>query len=117
MKKLIVLVVFLCAFDLRAQTYERTLVNGYRPLPNMDYSFEIKTSRYDKVILDCQSFVTGINFYKNKKLAHGIYLDAYSDCPNMHSYITDSLAQNLPICLEVETESNTLTVSNESDCQ
>jgi hypothetical protein len=117
MKKLMVLISFLCAFNLKAETYERTLVKGYRLVPKMDYSFEIKTSKYDKVILDCQSFVTGINFYKNKKLVHGIYLDAYSDCPDLHSYITDSLAQKLPICLTIETESNTLTVSNESDCQ
>ena len=116
-KKVITLVGLLVAFGLKAETYERTLVKGYIPVPNMDYSFEIKTSKYDKVILDCQSFITGMNFYKNKKLVHGIYLDAYSDCPDMNNYITNSLADKMPICLEIETESNTLTVSNESDCQ
>ena len=58
-----------------------------------------------------------MNFYNNKKLVHGIYLDAYSDCPNMHAFITDSRANKLPVCLEIEVESNTLTVSNEADCQ
>jgi len=117
MKKVIVLVSLLVAFGLKAETYERTLVKRYIAVPNMDYSFEIKTSKYDKVILDCQSFVTGMNFYKNKKLVHGIYLDAYSDCPDMHTFITHSLTEKMPVCLEIETESNTLTVSNESDCQ
>jgi hypothetical protein len=117
MKRLIILVGLLSAFTLKAETYERTLVQDYTRVPNMDYSFEIKTDKFDKVILDCQSFITGINFYKKNKLAHGIYLDAYSECPEMHSFINDSRAKGEPVCLEIEVESNSLTVSNEPDCQ
>ena len=114
---MIVLVGFLMSFGLKAETYERTVVENYSPVQNMDYSFEIKSNKFDKVILDCQSFITGMSFYKDKKLVHGIYLDAYSDCPNMHNFITESIAEHQPVCLEIELESNTLTVSNESDCQ
>jgi hypothetical protein len=117
MKKMIILVGFLMSFGLKAETYERTVVENYSPVQNMDYSFEIKSNKFDKVILDCQSFITGMSFYNDKKLVHGIYLDAYSDCPNMHNFITESIADHQPVCLEIELESNTLTVSNESDCQ
>lgn len=117
MKKMIILVGFLMSFGLKAETYERTLVESYSPVRDMDHSFEIKSDKFDKVILDCQSFVTGMSFYNNNKLVHGIYLDAYSDCPNMHNFITESIADHQPVCLEIELESNTLTVSNEFDCQ
>ena len=117
MKKMIVLVGFLSAFGLKAETFERTLVDDYTPVPNMDYSFEIKSDKFDKIILDCQSFITGINFYNDNKFVRGIYLDAYSDCPNMHQFITESISAKKPVCLEVEIESNSLTVSNEPDCQ
>ena len=118
MKKMIILVGFLTAFGLKAETYDRVLMEDYIPVPNMDFSFEIKTAKFDKVILDCQSFVTGINFYKNKKVVHNIYLDAYGDCENMHNFLKESKEKNLSVCLQVANESNTLTVSNvESDCR
>lgn len=117
MKKVIVLVGFFLAFKLSAGIYERTLILDYIPVPNMEQSFEIKTAKFDKVILDCQSFITGMNFYKNNKVAHFIYLDAYYDCPNMHAFISDSIEEKKPVCLDIEMESKSLTVSNESDCQ
>lgn len=118
MKKLIVLVGLSLAFTLQAETLERTLMQDYRPVANMDFAFEIKTSFYTKIILDCQSFVTGMTFYKDKKVAHSIYLDAYGDCQNMHNYLQDSFTKKIPVCLEIETESNQLTVSHDSEgCQ
>lgn len=118
MKKVIFLLGLSLAFAAHADTYERTLVEDYTPVPNMDYSFEIKTSRYNRVVLDCQSFVTGMTFYRDKKVVHSIYLDAYGDCQNVHGFIQESRANKLPVCLEVETENNVLTVSNDGeDCQ
>jgi len=115
---MIILVGLLSAFGLKAQTYDRTLVNDYVPVKNMDFAFEVKTSKFQKVILDCQSFVTGMTFYNNKKVIHSIYLDAYGDCQDMHKFLYESKNQKLPVCLQVEVESNSLTVSNEElDCQ
>lgn len=115
---MIILVGLSFALTASAETYERTLMQDYKPVTNMDFSFEIKTSRYSKVILDCQSFITGMTFYKDKKVAHSIYLDAYGDCQNMHTYLQDSFNKKIPVCLEIETENNLLTVSNDSeDCQ
>lgn len=118
MKKVIILVGIIYASLLRAETFEKTLMEDYTPVPNMDYAFEIKTARYQKVVLDCQSFVTGMTFYNNDKLVHSIYLDAYGDCQNMHNFLINSLKNKKPVCLELAVESNSLTVSNEAaDCQ
>lgn len=118
MKRLIVFLGLFLACNLRAETYEKTLMQDYRPVANMDFAFEIKTSLYSKVILDCQSFVTGMTFYKDKKVAHSIYLDAYGDCQDMHKFLQDSFNKKIPVCLEIESESNRLTVSHDSeDCQ
>ncbi len=115
MKKVILLIGILTSFSLKAETFDRALIEDYVPIANMDFSFEIKTAKFEKVILDCQSFITGMNFYNNKKVIHSIYLDAYGECQNMHQYIVESMEKKLPVCLELETESNTLTVSHESD--
>ena len=118
MKKMIVLVGFLFAFGLKAETYDRTLVEGYTQVPGMDCAFEIQTPKFQKVILDCQSFITGINFYNDKKVVHSIYLDAYGDCQNTFDFISTSLGQNKPVCLEIATDTKTLTISNDGDgCQ
>jgi hypothetical protein len=118
MKKLIVLLGLSLAFGIKAETFEKTLMEDYTPVANMDFAFEIKTARYEKVILDCQSFITGINFYKNKKVIHSIYLDAYGDCQNMHDYLNESKQNKEPVCLELDVEKNALTVSHDSEgCQ
>lgn len=118
MKKVMVLVGLMLTFTLKAETLEKSLMLDYTPVTNMDFAFEIKTARYDRVVLDCQSFVTGMNFYKNKKVVHSIYLDAYGDCQNMHEYLQENFKNKVPVCLEVETENNSLTVSNEVEgCQ
>jgi hypothetical protein len=118
MKKVIILLGIFFSFTLKAETYERTLMQDYKPVTDMDFAFEIKTSRYQKVVLDCQSFITGMTFYKNNKPVHSIYLDAYGDCQNMHTFLQDSFSKKIPVCLEVETENQTLTVSNDGEgCQ
>lgn len=115
---MIILVGLLSAFALKAQTYDRTLMNDYVPVKSMDFAYEVKTSKFDKVILDCQSFITGMTFYNNKKVVHSIYLDAYGDCQDMHTFLNESKNTKTPVCLQVEVESNSLTVSNEEiDCQ
>ena len=118
MKKMIILVGFMCAFNLKAETYDKALVHGYSQVPGMDFAFEIKTNTFQKVILDCQSFVTGMNFYNDNKIVHSIYLDAYGDCQNMYSFINDSLKQKKAVCLQIANSSSSMTVSNEAeDCQ
>jgi hypothetical protein len=113
MKKLALFLVLMHVFALKAETVERTQVTDYSPIPFMDFAFEIKTPLYDKIVLDCQSFVTGMTFYQNQKVTHSFYLDAYGECQGVHELIMKSREKNIPVCLEVETETNTLNVYND----
>ena len=116
MKKVIILVGLLAAFAVKAETVEKVLMEDYLPVEGRDFAFEIKTKKFDKVILDCGGFVGWMTFYRDGKIAHNIYLDTYSDCPNMHDFLNGSKENKKPVCMQVE--GNALTVSNrEADCQ
>ena len=113
MKKLALFLVLTHVFAIKAETYERTQITDYSPIASMDFAYEITTPLYDRIVLDCQSFVTGMTFYQNQKVAHSFYLDAYGECQSMHELIVNSREKNVPVCLEVETESKTLNVFND----
>lgn len=116
MKKVIILVGIFFALGLQAETVERALMEDYVPVPNKDFAFEVKTKVFEKVILDCGGFVGWMTFYKEGKIAHNVYMDTYTDCPNMHEFLSGSKEKKKPVCLQVE--GNKLTVSNEAaDCQ
>lgn len=118
MKKLIAMLGLMIAINIRAEDLERVLLRDYAKVPDMDFSYEISTSAYQKVILDCQSFITGINFYNNGKVIHSFYLDAYGQCQDAHQFITFSRENHLPVCLEIDSKANQLNLSNDSnDCQ
>jgi hypothetical protein len=119
MKSLIVLVGIMGSFGIMAN--ERIAMKEYKAVPGMDYAFELVTDQYQKVVLDCQGFAGGMRFYNHKKLKHEFYLDNYKACPAMHEFIKKSTEDELPVCLDIEadpdTQKETLTVSNEEDCQ
>ena len=81
---------------------------------NMDYMFEVKTTKFDKVILDCQSFIHGINFYKDKKVVHSFYLED-DQCQDMHNYLRDSNDGKVPVCFEISENGKSLTLINEKN--
>jgi hypothetical protein len=116
MKKLMVLVGIMVSFTLKAELVERALMEDYVPVADRDFAFEVKTKKFDKVILDCGGFVGWMTFYRSEKIVHNVYMDTYSDCPNMHDFLNGSKQDKKPVCLSVA--GNSLTVSNEeSDCQ
>lgn len=57
MKKLLALTVLLSSFGAIASV-ERVLILDYVGTDS-ERMFEVKTNKYDKVILDCQSFIQG----------------------------------------------------------
>jgi hypothetical protein len=90
------------------------------PLENRDFAYEVKTKVFDKVILDCGGYVGWLTFYRNGKIAYNVYMDTYSDCPQMHDYLTAAKEKKIPVCLQVEgdPQKSHLTVSNDpADCQ
>lgn len=122
MQKLIILmVVVLASFgvvakEMAAKDLETAMMLDYVPVPDREFAYEVKTREFDKVILDCGGFVGWMSFYRDGKIAHNVYLDTYSDCPNMHEFLSDSKEKKAPVCLMVEDKE--LTVSNEpGDCQ
>ncbi len=120
MKKAIVLVGILFTFTLKAETVERALMKDYIPVSDRDYAYEVKTDKFEKVILDCGGFAGWMTFYRDSKVVHNIYMDTYTDCPRMHDFLNGSKENKLPVCLQVEgaPDKSRLTVSNEAaDCQ
>ncbi len=82
---------------------------------NMDYVFEVKTNKFDKVILDCQSFITGMNFSNGGVLDSDIYLDMFQ-CEEMVNFLQDSKKDNLPVCIGLDRDNQELIITREVDC-
>jgi hypothetical protein len=119
MKKVIILVGLLGAFTIQAETFQKMPVLGLVPVENMYASFEVLTPKYEKIILDCQSFVNGMTFYNNKKIVHEIKMVNYEDCSNVYDFISQSNQDKKPVCMEIGEEGSALNLSNDeaSACQ
>lgn len=117
MKKVIVLLGLFLSIGTRAELVHKTMMEDYVPVSNKEFAYEVKTKLFDKVILDCGGFVGWMTFFKKGKLIHNVYMDTYTDCPNMHDYLSNAKEEKIPVCMQVEGEGDksTLTVSNEPD--
>jgi len=113
MKKVIILVGLTLSFSLRAESYQRSPISEFKEIENMYAAFEVVTPKYEKVILDCQSFIHGMNFYYEGQLVREIKMVNYSDCESVAEFIGQSLENHLPVCMEIEEESNALNFSND----
>lgn len=80
-------------------------------------SIEIKTTKFDKVILDCQSLVGGMSFSSNDELASNVILDMFQ-CDETMKYLYESRQENLPVCIGLDTELSELYITRETgdDC-
>lgn len=81
---------------------------------DMDYVFEVKTNKFDKVILDCQSFITGMSFSNSGDVKSNIYLDMFM-CEEMVTFLQESKRDKLPVCIGLDTEYQSLEISREVD--
>ena len=119
MKKMIILVGLLSAFTIKAEDYARTPATELIPLENTYAMFEVKTPKFEKVILDCQSFINGMSFYNDQKKVYDIRMVDYETCKNVYDFISQSKSDKLDVCIEIDGEENSVNLSNESsaDCQ
>jgi hypothetical protein len=87
------------------------------PTPR-DYVYEVQTDKFEKVILDCSSFITGLVFYNNNKEEYNFYLNGY-ECQEMYNFLFDSITSKKAVCFEIEHQKNQLTISrkNKMECQ
>lgn len=81
---------------------------------DMDYVFEVKTNKFDKVVLDCQSFITGMSFSNGGELKSNIYLDMFL-CEDMVNFLQESKRDQLPVCIGLDDENQELVISRETD--
>ncbi|MBP9681968.1 MAG: hypothetical protein KBD76_11225 [Bacteriovorax sp.] len=80
-----------------------------------DYVFEVQTSKFQKVILDCASFINEIVFYEEKKALFRFYLEG-DDCQRMYDILADALEKKYTACFEIESDVNTLNVTLNENC-
>ena len=112
--------IFICSLfvlistSLHADPIEKSFMLDYVGT-DMDRMFEIKTSKYDKVILDCQTYINGLNFYRNSILVRNYYLDV-EQCEDIHSYLTAAKEQIVGICFVIDGGSLEILESDPSDC-
>ena len=76
------------------------------PEGDMERSFVLETSFPERVVLDCQSFVQGLNLGRD----HLILLEP-EECEDLQNRIYSSLVQSVSHCLEVDDE-----LRNDSPC-
>lgn len=81
---------------------------------DMDYVFEVKTNKFDKVILDCQSFITGMSFSNGGVMKSDVYLDMFM-CEEMVTFFQESKRDNLPVCIGLDDEYQQLVITREVD--
>jgi hypothetical protein len=117
MKKLIVLVCVVGVFSASAGNVIRSSMMDYLPTENYAM-FEIKTIKYQKLILDCQGFNMGMYFYNNDKVQTQIHMDE-ADCEDFNQFLTDANNQHQSVCLELDADAKRLEVTDKKieDCK
>ncbi|MBY0413130.1 MAG: hypothetical protein K2Q18_03145 [Bdellovibrionales bacterium] len=119
MKKMIILIGL--SFSLQtvfAGEVVKMPMQDFTPTDGMDYIFNIKTTKFEKVVLDCQSFITGMSFSSGGVEKSNIYLDMFM-CEEMVSYLSESQRENLPVCIGLDSENQELYITREEgkDCE
>ena len=113
MKKMIVLIGLFMSLSASASDIVKMPVLDFAPTEGMDYIYEIKTTKFDNVLLDCQSFVTGMTFSDKGELKSDIYLDMFM-CEDLVQYLVESKKENLPVCIGLDSENEELYITRET---
>jgi hypothetical protein len=104
---------FLLGSSVEAGEIVKMPVLGIAPT-DLEYAIEIKTAKFDKVILDCQSLRMGLSFQNKDEIYADIYLNE-SMCSEIMEFIYTSHTDQLPVCLGVDREFEELYISREVD--
>ena len=92
----------------------RTAITGIQKT-DRDFVYEVKTVVFQKVILDCASFITGLTFYENNKVLYNYYLDD-ENCQYAFDFINNALKESSVPCFTIDEQSG-LNVSIDSECK
>ncbi len=118
MKKVIVLIGLFMSLNSFAGEIVKMPMQDFSATSEMDYIYKIKTTKFDDVTLDCQSFITGMSFSNSGQLKSNVYLDMWM-CEDMITYLSESKRDNLPVCIGLDDENHELYLTRETgdDCQ
>lgn len=116
MKKVIVLIGLIMSVStaLSAGEIIKMPMQDYIATPDMDYVYEIKTTKFDKVLLDCQSFITGMSFSNAGVQKSNVYLDMFM-CEELVQFLSESKKNGEPVCLGLDDEASELYITRETD--
>lgn len=106
---------FISLQEVSASEIEKIEVTDYVGT-EMDFMFQLKNDQYDRLILDCQSFVNNLRFENDKKVQRTIYLDN-SYCTYYHLELMKIRKQDKKICLEVDSEDDISISEWNSSCR
>ncbi len=99
-------------------TFAGDIVNmrmlDFVPTQEMDFVFEVKTNKFDKVLLDCQSLRMGISFSNEGVMVSDIYLNN-DMCNQLYDFFAASKEENLPVCIGLDSEYSEIYISRETD--
>ena len=99
MRKLIGLLLFVFTLSTHASTLD-IQVEDYLDT-DFDFMFEIQNKNFERVILDCQSFINGVNLY-NEDGDHAVLVLDIGECEDIHFAIVDGIKNDGPVCLSLD---------------
>lgn len=70
---------------------------------DMEFIFEIKSSDYKKVIVDCQGFINNVNIELENGYKDILVLDI-GECEDIHEKIVTNLSKEDSSCLKIDFE-------------
>lgn len=116
MKKLFLLCALVSSFTASAAS-EKVLMVDYIAT-DADRMFEIKTreTKFEKVVLDCQSFIQGMTFYEKGQSNRFFYIDSYQ-CESLHEYLQAAKENQVPVCLELDGKALDVTEIDSAECK
>jgi hypothetical protein len=111
MRKLIGLLVFMgLSISVSASTLDIQVENYLET--DFDFMFEIQNKNFDKVVLDCQSFINGVNLY-GEGGEHAVLVLDIGECEDIHFSIIEGMQNDSPVCLSLDFNNRAYKVSED----
>jgi len=110
MRKLIGLLLLTLSISINASTLD-IQVEDYLET-DFDFMFEIENKNFNKVVLDCQSFINGVNLYGDKD-EHAVLVLDIGECEDIHFAIIEGMKNSSPVCLSLDFDNRAYKVSED----
>lgn len=113
---MIVLIGLMMSINTEAGEFVKTPVQDFVQT-DMEFIFEIKTAKFEKITLDCQSFFNGMNFYEKGEVKTNIHLSS-GLCNEMYDFFATAKVEKTPVCIGLDSEAAEVLLTYEmEDCE